>query len=122
MAFQHVDKRKGAQIVKTQSPDEISNVRRPGAFSPGANGPQPSSVAPGVASESLLAQNLRQSQADSEDVLTTIIKQGVAGRGDTVPADGDDLQLRSASADMYPTTHGAVRQQNPAAVFSKKKA
>jgi hypothetical protein len=120
MAFQHMDKRKGAQIVKTQAPDEISNIRRPGAFSPGTNGPQVSSVAPGVASESLLAQNLRQSQADSEDVLTTIIKQGVAGRGDSIPADGN-LQLRSVSADMYPASHGAIRQQDPAAVFGKKK-
>ena len=70
------------------------------------DGPQPSSVAPGQAMESPLATNLRQSQADSEDVLTKVIAGGVAGRDDRLPNDGVDYQRRTVSDTAYPTAHG----------------
>jgi hypothetical protein len=110
MAYQSADKRRGAQIVRTPAPDEVTEIRNPKGIGYGANGPQPSSVAPGKAVESPLATNLRESQADSEDVLAQVIAKGVAGRGDDVPADGND-QLRAVSAEMYPTAHGMKRQQ-----------
>lgn len=83
-------------------------------------------MAPGVASESILAQNLRQSQvADtSEDVLSKVIAHGVAGRGDAIPADGDyndaGGQLRAVSSKMYPPSHGMVRQQDPSILDKAK--
>ena len=40
-----------AKILRTPAPDEITNVRHPSAAGPGMNGPQPSFVAPGQASE-----------------------------------------------------------------------
>lgn len=123
MAVQPNDKRRksGYQVTRTPAPDEITNPRAPGKFSPGTNGPQPSSVAPGIASESILGQNLRQSQvADLDpdnDVLSQVIAKGVAGRGDAIPADGDadDVggQLRSVSSKMYPAAHGMKRLQDP---------
>jgi hypothetical protein len=118
MAYQHADKKRqpGAQIVRTPAPDELIEIRRPkGGQGYGQNAPQPSSVAPGKAVESALGSNLRQSQvADtSEDVLSDVIAKGVAGRADAISADGDDDQLRNVSAEMYPPTHGAVRQQDP---------
>jgi len=112
MAYQHLDKRKGAQINRTPAPDEITDIRRPGVFSPGTNGAQPSSVAPGQASESILAQNLREGQTDGEDVLSKVIAGGVSGRGDDIPADGND-QLRQVSATPYPSAFGHQRQQDP---------
>jgi hypothetical protein len=68
------------------------------------NGPQPSSVNPGQASESVLAQNLRQS-SDPEDLLGQVIKNGVSGRGDKIPTDGN-VQQRTVSDTQYPAAHG----------------
>jgi hypothetical protein len=123
MAVQPNDKRRkaGAQIVRTPAPDELTTIRSPrGGSGPGQNAPQPSSINPGQASESLLGQNLRQSQvADtSEDVLSEVIAGGIAGRGDSVPADGND-QLRTVSNKMLPPAHGMKRQQDPN-FFAKK--
>jgi len=120
-------KRKGAPINKTPAPDEISEIRHPrggqyGAYNPEAN---PSSIAPGKAVESALGSNLRQSQsADAEDdVLSQVIAQGVAGRGDNIPADDDyndaGGQLRRVSDTMYPVSPGMKRQQDPN-FFQKK--
>ncbi len=121
MAYQHMDKRRGAPINRTPAPDEVTAIRSPkGGTSYGQNTPQPSSVAPGKAVQSDLASNLRDSQADSEDVLSQIIEKGVAGRGDDIPADGND-QLRPVSNKMYPAAHGHVRQQNPDLVFGNAK-
>jgi hypothetical protein len=126
MAYQHADKKRqpGAQIVRTPAPDELTEIRRPkGGQGYGQNAPQPSSVAPGKAVESALGSNLRQSQvADTyEDVLSEVIAKGVAGRGDAIPADGEDDQLRTVSAEMYPVAaFGSMkRQQDPD--FLKKK-
>jgi hypothetical protein len=128
MAVQPSDKKRkpGAQILRTPAPDELTQIRNPqGGTGYGQNAPQPSSVAPGKAVESAMASNLRESQvADtSEDVLSEVIAKGVAGRGDTIPADGDyddaGGQLRRVSSQMYPPSHGMVRQQNPDAVFGK---
>jgi hypothetical protein len=120
MAYQHADKRKGAPINRTSAPDEVTQIRSPqGGQGYGQNAPQPSSVGPGKSVESALASNLRDSQKDSEDVLSQVIEKGVAGRGDAIPADGDDLQLRAVSDKMYPPSHGHVRQQDPDKVFGK---
>lgn len=111
MAYQHADNRKGAQINRTPAPDEVTQIRAPrGGNGYGQNTPQPSSVPPGKAVESILATNLRESQADAEDVLSQIIAKGVAGRGDEIPADGS-LQQRAISAQSYPLAHGMKRQQ-----------
>lgn len=123
MAVQPNDKRRkpGAQILRTPAPDEVTHIRNPqGGESFGQNAPQPSSVAPGKAVESALGSNLRQSQvADTdEDVLSQVIAGGVAGRGDQVPADGND-QLRPVSAKMLAPAHGMKRQQDPN-FFAKK--
>jgi hypothetical protein len=93
-----------AKILRTPAPDEITNVRHPSAAGPGMNGPHPSFVAPGQASESVLGQNLRQS-SDPEDLLGNVIRSGVSGRDDRVPADGN-TQTRSVSDTPYPTTFG----------------
>jgi len=119
MAYQHMDKRKGASINRTPAPDELTQIRSPrGGTSYGQNTPQPSSVAPGKAVQSDLASNLRDSQGDSEDVLSQVIEKGVAGRADDVPADGND-QLRTVSNKMLPPAHGMKRQQDPN-FFAKK--
>jgi hypothetical protein len=66
----NINKRQpGAKILKTPAPDEISQVRHPSQAGPGMNGPQPSSVAPGQASRSVLGQNLMESFDDGENVL-----------------------------------------------------
>jgi hypothetical protein len=117
MAYQHADKRKGAQIVKTPAPDQVTNIRNPkGGY--GTDGPQPSSVAPGMAVESMLASNLREAQADSEDVLSQVIAHGVSGRDDSIPADGN-VQQRKISADAYPAAGNLKRQQGDLADVGK---
>ena len=93
------------KIVRTPAPDEISQIRNPKGVGYGANGPQPSWTAPGTAVRSPLAQNLAESQADSEDVLSKVIAGGVAGRDDRVPADGN-TQQRTVSDTSYPIAHG----------------
>jgi hypothetical protein len=65
----------------------------------------PSSIPPGTVVESKLASNLRQSQADSEDVLSKVIAGGVAGRDDRIPADGN-TQTRTVSAEPYKASWG----------------
>jgi hypothetical protein len=55
-----------------------------------------------------------------DPVIDEVLAHGVSGRGDNIPADGDDLQLRAVSDQMYPPTHGATRQQDPD--FFKKKS
>jgi|HubBroStandDraft_2_1064218.scaffolds.fasta_scaffold221830_2 hypothetical protein len=126
MAYQHADKKRqpGAQILRTPAPDEVTEIRHPkGGQGYGQNAPQPSSVAPGKAVESALGSNLRQSQvADtSEDVLSEVIAKGVAGRGDAIPADGDDDQLRNVSAEMYPVAaFGSMKRQQDPDFFKKK--
>jgi hypothetical protein len=104
MAYQN-GKPAPAKILRTPAPDEITNVRHPSAQGPGMNGPQPSSVAPGQASESVLAQNLRQS-SDPEDLLGQVVRAGVSGRDDRLPNDGGDYQRRTVSDTAYPTAHG----------------
>jgi hypothetical protein len=80
----------------------------------------PSSVTPNnpaVISE--LGLNLRSSVDDP--VIAEVLAHGTSGRGDQIPADGDDDQLRPVSAESYPAAHGMVRQQNPD-FFAKKTA
>jgi len=121
MAVQAHGKKPGAQILRTPAPDEVTNIRSPkGGTSYGQNSSEgnPSSIPPGKGGpQSLLGQNLRQSVDDP--VADTVLARGVAGRGDNIPADGDDDQLRTVSNKMYPPAHGMVRQQNPDAVFGK---
>jgi hypothetical protein len=110
LAYQSHKKPQGGKILRTPAPDEITNIRNPGMFSAGTNGPQPSALPPGQASESILATNMRES-LDTDD-LTQVVKQGTAGRGDEIPSEmPDDFQRRRVSAEMYPAVHGAKRQQ-----------
>ena len=44
--------------------------------------------------------------------MSLVIANGVAGRGDEIPADGND-QLRQVSAKQYPPAFGHRRQQDP---------
>jgi hypothetical protein len=113
MAVQAHGKKPGAQILRTPAPDEVTRIRSPkGGEGYGQNAPQASSIAPGKGGpQSLLGQNMRESVDDP--VADEILAHGIAGRGDNIPADGDDDQLRNVSAEMYPPTHGAVRQQDP---------
>jgi hypothetical protein len=98
-----------ARINRTPAPDEITNVRHPSAAGPGMSGPQPSVIPAGQASESVMASNLRQSQADSEDVLSKVIAGGIAGRDDRIPSD-NNAQTRNVSAQPYPTTYGMTKR------------
>lgn len=111
MAYQHNSKRKGAQILRTPAPlEQLDRQHGQGGYGQ-AGDSTPASVAPGTAVQSQLASNLREAQADSEDVLSEVIARGVSGRGDSVPADGEDFQRRVVSAKPYPAAHGMVRQQ-----------
>jgi hypothetical protein len=112
LAYQHADKRKGAQVLRTPAPvEQLDRQHGQGGYGQ-AGDTTPSSIPPGTALNSLLAANLRESQADSEDVLSQVIAKGVAGRGDDIPADGNG-QLRAISPEMYPTAFGMKRQQAP---------
>jgi hypothetical protein len=117
MAYQHTGKRKGAPINRTPAPDEVTQIRAPqGGSGYGQNAPQPSSVAPGKAVESALGANLRQSQDDGENVLQQVIEKGVAGRGDSVPADGND-QLRDVLDAPLAPAHGLRSRNLPAGSY-----
>jgi hypothetical protein len=61
--------------------------------------------------------------AESVDdpVIAEVLAHGVAGRGDAIPADGDDLQTRGVSDQSYPVSSNQVRQQDPN-FFAKKAA
>lgn len=111
MAVQAHGKKPGAQINRTPAPKldrqhggldygEANAYQSVAALPPGVGGPQ-----------TVLGKNLRESVDDP--VADEVLAHGVAGRGDSIPADGDDLQTRNVSAEMYPPTHGAVRQQDP---------
>ena len=54
--------------------------------------------------------NLRQSQADSEDVLSQVIAHGVAGRDDNLPADRVDWQRRKIDPMPYPPSYGMAKR------------
>lgn len=114
MAVQVGKKKTGAQIVKTPAPlDEAANTkiadRGYGQMNSLAAGGA-SSIPPGQTVESALARNLRESGTD--EGLAQVIARGVAGRGDTIPADDAVAdRRRTVSADQYPTTFGMRRQQ-----------
>lgn len=101
------------KIVKTPAPDLVDHIRGPsGNDGYGLNGPQNRSwCAPGHAVESPLATNLRESQADSEDVLSKIIAGGVAGRDDNIPADAVDWQRRKIDDTPYQSSFGQTSRQ-----------
>lgn len=121
MAVQAHGKKPGAQINRTPAPDEVTNIRSPkGGNSYGQNSGEGNSPSLGIGKggpQTLLGQNLRESVDDP--LADMILSKGVAGRGDNIPVDGDDDQLRTVSAEMYPAAHGMVRQQNPDLVFGK---
>lgn len=99
------------KIVRTPAPDAVDNIRSPSGVGQGQNGPQNRSwCAPGHSVESPLATNLRQSQADSEDVLSKVIAGGVAGRDDRIPADGVDWQRRKIDDTPYAPSHGMAKR------------
>ncbi len=110
MAYQG-NKPAPARINRTPAPDEVTNIRHPSAAGPGMNGPQASSVAPGQASESVLAQNLRQS-SDPQDLIGQVIRNGVSGRDDRIPVNAaeTDWQRRPVSDDAYPTSYGLSKR------------
>jgi len=118
MAVQAHGKKPGAQINRTPAPKldrqhggldygEANAFQSVASIPPGVGGPQ-----------TVLGKNLRESVDDP--VADEVLAHGVSGRGDAIPADGDDDQLRTVSAEMYPPAHGQVRQQDPDKVFGKK--
>jgi len=109
----------GFQVNRTPAPDEVTEIRHPRSGNTyGQNAPQPSVIPPGKGGpQTVLGQNLRESVDDP--VADAILSRGVSGRGDNIPADGDDYQLRAVSSEMYPPSHGMVRQQDPDKVFGK---
>jgi hypothetical protein len=113
MAVQAHKGQRPAQINRTPAPDEVTTIRSPrGGQGAGQNAPQPSVIPVGKGGpQTILGQNLRESVDDP--TADAVLKFGTAGRPDQIPADGEDLQLRSVSAKMYPPTHGAARQQDP---------
>jgi hypothetical protein len=113
-------KPKGGEIIRTPAPDADPRVQNYGASSlvPGKGGPL-----------TALGRNLEDSIDDP--ARDKILAQGTAGRGDEIsadlselksfdasdlPADGS-LQRRTVSDTAYPSTHGAVRQQDPQKAF-----
>ncbi len=100
------------KIVRTPAPDAVDSIRAPSGVGQGQNGPQNRSwCLPGHASESPLASNLRQSQADSEDVLSKVIEGGITGkREDHTPSDLD-WQRRKVDDTSYPASHGMKSRQ-----------
>jgi hypothetical protein len=113
MAYQGPNKRPelpptSGKIVRTPAPTmDLKNGGEDYGQAQDVN--TPSSIPPGTVVESKLASNLRQSQADSEDVLSQVIAHGVSGRDDKIPADGN-LQTRSVAAKPYPTTYGMTKR------------
>lgn len=108
MAVQTRKGQRPAQINRTPAPKldlknggldygEAQDLNTPASVPPGVGGPQ-----------SKLGQNLRDSVDDP--VLAQVIAQGVAGRPDQVPADGN-TQQRTVSATPYEASHGLRRQQ-----------
>jgi len=129
MAVQAHGRKPGAQILRTPAPDELSTIRSPrGGAAYGQNSPigNPSSIPPGQGGpQSLLGKNLRESVDDP--AADMVLAHGVAGRGDSIPADDDyndaGGQLRLVSDKLYPVAAGGsmVRQQDPEKVFGKAK-
>ncbi len=101
------------KILRTPAPDAVDAIRSPTGIGQGQNGPQNRSwCLPGHASESPLASNLRQSQADSEDILSKVIAGGVTGRReDNITGDAVDWQRREVSDTSYPVAHGQTSRQ-----------
>ena len=110
MAFP--SKKRGYQVVRTPAPDEVSRIRSPqggDAYGQNSGAGNPSSLPPGKGgAQSLLGQNMRDSVDDP--VMDQILRVGVAGRGDSIPAD-DSVQERPVSDRGYSPTFGAKRQQ-----------
>jgi len=106
MAYQSDPKKKtGAKILRTPAPDIVDHPRA-GGGGYGQNGPQNRVFSnPGTRTISPLAAN-----TEDLDVLQTIIKSGVAGRGDNVPVDCSD-QMRKLELSDTPAAHGMARQQ-----------
>ena len=94
----------GGGPIKTPAPDQISNVRSPGQAGAGQNGPQPSSVEPGKASRSQLAQNMVESVND-EGVLDYVIANGTA-RNEGVT---DQLRNITGNVPNHPAMSGASK-------------
>jgi hypothetical protein len=87
--------------VKTPAPDQISHPRAPFSGNGyGENGPQPSSVPPGAAMRSPLAENLKSTVDDP--ALNTVIARGTY-QSQVVT---DDKQLREIAAGNVPTHSG----------------
>jgi hypothetical protein len=117
MAIQAHGKKPGAQINRTPAPKldrqhggldygEANAYQSVAALPSGVGGPQ-----------TILGKNLRDSVDDP--VFDQILKSGVAGRDDSIPADGD-LQTRVVSDQSYAPSFGMKRQQNPDALKTAK--
>jgi hypothetical protein len=99
-------KKQGAKILRTPAPDIVDNPRAGSGAGYGMNGPQNRVFSnPGSRTISPLAAN-----TEDLDVLQTIIKSGVAGRGDNVPVDNND-PMRTLELCDTPAAHGMSRQQ-----------
>lgn len=96
MAYQ--GKKRGAQIVKTPAPTVEAKLGGT-SYGQAQDVFTPSSIAPGSKVQSVMAQNLREGQADSEDVLSQVEKFGAAGKD-------DNRQTRAVSTKGYSPSHG----------------
>jgi hypothetical protein len=99
-------KQSGAKILRTPAPDIVDAIRSSAGAGYGMNGPQNRVFSnPGTRTVSPLGSNM-----EDLDVLQTIIKSGIAGRGDKVPVDCSD-QMRELELSKMPASHGMSRQQ-----------
>jgi len=102
--------------MRPAAPDQISFVRKPSPQGPGMNGPQASSVPPGVLALSPMAANLKASTDDGEGVLDRIIADGVK-LDNTITS-----QLRTLAPGNVPDAHGmaSARARQPTNIERKK--
>jgi hypothetical protein len=117
MAVQAPHKKKpGYQVDRTPAPHIEAKTGGEGYAEANYSGPSSLSMPDLSQGTSRLAQNLRESVDDP--VMDQILKSGVAGRGDQIPADGS-VQERAVSDVGYRPTHGAVRQQQDLSTIGK---
>lgn len=102
-------------LLKESSWGRSGNLLAPGKNPPSGMGYfGPSSLPPGVKADAGTVDPLGPAGADP--VLRNIQTAGVAKAVD----ENDDWATRKVDSAGIQTTHGAVRQQNPDAVFGKK--
>jgi hypothetical protein len=107
MAYQSGNKKLGAQVLRTPAP--VITQKSGGLTYGSAQDTTPSSIDPSKSVTSELGKNMRES-SDPNDLLGTIARSGVAGRGDSIPVDDNRQTRKLELSDMAPS-HGMARQQ-----------